>query len=96
MIAADGNRLSHIANGQIRTDAQMQLARRLSLLYGALTDVILQHQPDGAAAEEEKEEDEDEEKRGWQGPSAASGMSREAPQEVGEVASRSKTSSQNK
>lgn len=50
----------------------------------------------GAAAEEEKEEDEDEEKRGWQGPSAASGMSREAPQEVGEVASRSKTSSQNK
>ena len=52
VIAADGNRLSHIANGQIKTEPSMELARRLSLLYGALIDVIHQHQPDGAAVEE--------------------------------------------
>ncbi len=52
IIAADGNRLSHIANGQIKTEPSMELSRRLSLLYGALTDVILQHRPDGAAVEE--------------------------------------------
>ena len=47
VISADGNRLSHVANGQIRTEPSMELSRRLSLLYGALTDVILQHRPDG-------------------------------------------------
>ena len=52
VIAADGNRLSHVDNGQIRTDPAAQLARRLSLLYDALHDVILRHRPDGAAVEE--------------------------------------------
>jgi crossover junction endodeoxyribonuclease RuvC len=52
VIAADGNRLSHIANGQIKTEPSMELSRRLSLLYGALADVIRAHQPDGAAVEE--------------------------------------------
>ncbi len=36
VIRADGNRLSHVANGQIRTDPSMQLPRRLALLFGAL------------------------------------------------------------
>jgi crossover junction endodeoxyribonuclease RuvC len=52
VIAAEGNRLSHLANGQIRTDAQMQLPRRLTLLYEALAEVIRAHRPDGAAVEE--------------------------------------------
>lgn len=49
---ADGNRLSHIANGQIRTDAKDALANRLLALDAALTDLILAHRPDGAAVEE--------------------------------------------
>ena len=52
MIAADGNRLSHIANGQIRTDAGAALADRLVALHQGLQDVILAHRPDGAAVEE--------------------------------------------
>ncbi len=52
MIAADGNRLSHIGNGQIRTDAAMQLPRRLTLLFDSLTDVLRRERPDGAAVEE--------------------------------------------
>jgi crossover junction endodeoxyribonuclease RuvC len=52
MIRADGNRLSHVANGQIRTDASMPLPRRLALLHGAIVEVIRSHQPQGAAVEE--------------------------------------------
>jgi crossover junction endodeoxyribonuclease RuvC len=52
IIAADGNRLTHIANGQIRTDAEMALATRLLALDLALADLILEHKPDGAAVEE--------------------------------------------
>lgn len=52
MIAAQGNRLSHIANGQINTDAKMALPERLVALDRALVDVILTHQPQSAAVEE--------------------------------------------
>ncbi|MBA2932729.1 crossover junction endodeoxyribonuclease RuvC [Sphingomonas sp. CGMCC 1.13654] len=52
LIRADGNRLSHVANGQIRTDASMPLPRRLALLHGAIVEVIRGHQPQGAAVEE--------------------------------------------
>ncbi len=52
VIAADGNRLSHVANGQVKTEPSMELSRRLSLLYGALSEVIRTHRPDGAAVEE--------------------------------------------
>ncbi|MDH7641063.1 crossover junction endodeoxyribonuclease RuvC [Sphingomonas oryzagri] len=52
LIRADGNRLSHVANGQIRTDASMPLPRRLALLHGAIVEVIRSHQPQGAAVEE--------------------------------------------
>ena len=47
-----GNRLSHIANGQIATDAKAPLAQRLVTLDAALTDVIRTHTPDSAAVEE--------------------------------------------
>ena len=52
VIVAQGNRLSHIANGQISTDAKMALAQRLVALDRALVDVILAHQPQSAAVEE--------------------------------------------
>jgi crossover junction endodeoxyribonuclease RuvC len=52
VILAQGNRLSHIANGQISTDAKMALAERLVALDRALVDVILTHQPQSAAVEE--------------------------------------------
>ena len=52
VILAEGNRLSHIANGQISTDAKMALAERLVALDSALVDVILAHQPQSAAVEE--------------------------------------------
>jgi crossover junction endodeoxyribonuclease RuvC len=52
VILAEGNRLSHIANGQISTDAKMALAERLVALDRALVDVILTHQPQSAAVEE--------------------------------------------
>lgn len=52
IIAADGNRLSHIANGHIRTDSKAALAARLLAIDAALTDLMLEHRPDGAAVEE--------------------------------------------
>lgn len=52
VIAKDGNRLSHIANGQIKTNTKMPLASRLLQLDLALTDLLLDYKPDGAAVEE--------------------------------------------
>ena len=52
MIAAVGNRLSHISNGQISTDAKAPLPERLVALDRALTDLMLEHQPGAAAVEE--------------------------------------------
>jgi crossover junction endodeoxyribonuclease RuvC len=52
LISAEGNRLSHIANGQINTDPKAPLPERLVTLDAALTDVILLHRPDCAAVEE--------------------------------------------
>jgi crossover junction endodeoxyribonuclease RuvC len=52
IIARSGNRLSHIANGQIATDPKAPLAERLVMLDRELTDMILTHRPDQAAVEE--------------------------------------------
>lgn len=52
VISAVGNRLTHVANGQITTRPSEPLAARLVILFDALTDVILQHQPATAAVEE--------------------------------------------
>ncbi|MFZ5706035.1 MAG: crossover junction endodeoxyribonuclease RuvC [Pseudomonadota bacterium] len=52
VIAADGNRLSHVANGQIKTEPSMELSRRLYLLHGALSEIIRSYRPEGAAVEE--------------------------------------------
>ena len=52
LIAAEGNRLSHVANGQIRTDPKQPLADRLLKLEEELGKVIEQHRPMSAAIEE--------------------------------------------
>lgn len=52
LIQAEGNRLSHIKNGQIRTDSRAPLSQRLSALADHLEALIAEHQPDGAAVEE--------------------------------------------
>jgi crossover junction endodeoxyribonuclease RuvC len=52
VIAAEGNRLRHVANGQVKTDPSMPLPRRLSNLFEALGEVIRTERPDTAAAEE--------------------------------------------
>lgn len=52
IVAKSGNRLSHIANGQIKTDPKASLAERLVTIDRELTDVILAHRPDTAAVEE--------------------------------------------
>ena len=44
--------MSHLANGQIKTDPKAALADRLVALDAALTDVLIEHAPDGAAVEE--------------------------------------------
>jgi len=52
VIARLGNRLNHVANGQIKTDPTSALAERLVILERELTDVILAYRPDTSAVEE--------------------------------------------
>ncbi len=52
IVAKVGNRLSHIANGQVKTDPKAALAERLVTLDRELTAVILAHRPDAGAVEE--------------------------------------------
>ena len=52
VIRAEGNRLSHLANGQLRTDAKESLPRRLAHLDSQLAALIADHAPQAAAVEE--------------------------------------------
>jgi len=52
VIRAEGNRLSHLANGQLKTDARESLPRRLAHLDTMLAALIADHAPDAAAVEE--------------------------------------------
>ncbi|MEA3068457.1 MAG: crossover junction endodeoxyribonuclease RuvC [Sphingomonadales bacterium] len=52
MIEAQGNRLSHLANGQIKTDTAAPLPRRLAAIADQLDALIAEHAPDAAAVEE--------------------------------------------
>lgn len=52
IVAKSGNRLTHIANGQVKTDPKAALADRLVTLDRELADVILHHRPDSGAVEE--------------------------------------------
>ncbi len=52
VIRADGNRLAHVANGHVRTDASASLPARLVRLDAALAEIIAEFMPDGAGVEE--------------------------------------------
>jgi crossover junction endodeoxyribonuclease RuvC len=52
VIRAEGNRLSHVANGRLKTDTAASLARRLAHLDTMLAALLADHRPDAAAVEE--------------------------------------------
>lgn len=52
VVAKSGSRLSHVANGQVRTDATASMAERLVELDAALNSVIGIYHPDAGAVEE--------------------------------------------
>ena len=52
VIRSEGARLSHVAHGQIPTDAKAPMADRLHHLHDAIHAVIAAHGPDRAAIEE--------------------------------------------
>lgn len=52
LIRAEGNRLSHIANGRLVTDTKSTLPSRLAHLDAMLTALIADHAPEAAACEE--------------------------------------------
>jgi crossover junction endodeoxyribonuclease RuvC len=52
IIRAEGNRLTHIANGRITTKADQDLGARLVALHDALTSLLRECAPEAAAVEE--------------------------------------------
>ena len=52
VVRAEGSRLSHVANGQIRTATADNLASRLVALDAAIAGLIEEYRPDQAAVEE--------------------------------------------
>ena len=52
LVHAEGSRLTHVANGQVPTDAKAPMAERLNHLHAAIAAVIAKHGPDRAAVEE--------------------------------------------
>ncbi len=52
IIDVEGSRLSHVANGVVKTDSELSLAERLVQLYDGLSQVIIDWQPVSAAVEE--------------------------------------------
>ncbi|MEO8547196.1 MAG: crossover junction endodeoxyribonuclease RuvC [Sphingomicrobium sp.] len=52
LIEAQGNRLSHVANGELKTRATAPLPERLADLANQLEALLAEHKPHGAAVEE--------------------------------------------
>lgn len=52
VIEAEANRLRHLADGVVETDASLALPARLAALHGALVEIIAAWRPDEAAVEE--------------------------------------------
>ncbi|TPG41137.1 crossover junction endodeoxyribonuclease RuvC [Sphingomonas koreensis] len=52
LIEAQGNRLSHRANGRLKTDTAAPLPRRLAHLDAMLSALMVDHAPEAAAVEE--------------------------------------------
>ena len=52
LVRAEGNRLTHVANGQLKTDSKEPLPQRLSHLASQLEALLADKAPDSAAVEE--------------------------------------------
>ena len=52
VIRVEGSRISHVANGQIATQAKMPMSQRLATLQSGIAEAIAVHRPHRAAAEE--------------------------------------------
>ena len=52
VVEAVDNRLSHVADGVVKTDDRLDLASRLVAIHDGLSDVIARYQPEEAAIEE--------------------------------------------
>ncbi|MXO91121.1 crossover junction endodeoxyribonuclease RuvC [Pontixanthobacter aquaemixtae] len=52
VIRAEGSRIAHVANGQIKTDPKAPMADRLAAQQSGLAAVIAEYAPNRAAAEE--------------------------------------------
>jgi len=52
VIAVDGNRLRHVANGRVQSSSEIPMAQRLAELYDGLVAAIEKWQPGEAAVEE--------------------------------------------
>lgn len=52
LVEADGNRLRHLADGVIGSDAEQSVPERLKFLHDALAALMAEHRPDEAAVEE--------------------------------------------
>ena len=52
LIEAQGNRLSHVANGELRTRTAAPLPERLADLAGQLEALLAEHRPEATAVEE--------------------------------------------
>jgi crossover junction endodeoxyribonuclease RuvC len=52
LLEADGNRLRHLADGVIATDASENVPERLKVLHDALAALLAEYHPDEAAVEE--------------------------------------------
>jgi crossover junction endodeoxyribonuclease RuvC len=52
VIRAEGSRIAHVANGEIKTSARAPMVERLAELYRAIGGVIAQYDPARAACEE--------------------------------------------
>jgi len=51
-VRAEGSRIAHVANGEVRTDARAPIAERLAQLHREIAAVIAAYAPGRAAAEE--------------------------------------------
>lgn len=52
VIRSEGSRLTHLANGQVPTDAKAPMAERLHHLHDAVAALVAAHAPDRVAVEE--------------------------------------------
>lgn len=52
IIDSEGNRLRHIADGAVHSDASLTLAQRLDQLFRGVAEIIARFHPDSAAVEE--------------------------------------------